>query len=229
MPTDSPSPAAQLGAMTKFLGLLRFDWEQIQVVIDHPNVRQQAREALHAIFCPPDVRLIRAIKGHNLSLTEAHRLAAETDFKELKAELNERHRLVIERRFYEYPRTSLDELAGVLDTTHERVRQMETGAISTMRRALLAAEKWRQTQTWLDHLISQGHHLLEELKLSDHLWSVLRRHEIYLIEQLTQKTSTELLAFHDFDQKSLDEVIRALFRRGLKLPDDPKMSEPPPL
>ena len=82
MKTDSPSPAEALGQVTKVLGLLRITADELQVIIDHPAVRNAARQAWAQALITPQVRLVRNAfhAGEICPLTMLHRLAVEKDF-----------------------------------------------------------------------------------------------------------------------------------------------------
>jgi DNA-directed RNA polymerase subunit alpha len=59
--------------------------------------------------------------------------------------------------------------------------------------------------------------LIEDLELSERPMNCLKRAQIATIGELIQHSEEELLAFTNFGQKSLDEVIAKLDERGLAL------------
>ena len=234
MQTDSPSPAQVLGRLTKVLGLLGISNDDLQVVIDHPNAREELRRAWRQAMYPPEVRLLRAMLGSlDQLLTESHRDAAAIDFEELLGSIDERPREVVRLRFgfRDGKVYTLEEVAKELDMlTRERVRQVEAKALSKLRRRHQDAQLRKEELERLaagpsDVDVALRIMSVDDLRFSDRVNNAFKRARIDYVGQLLEQREVDLLAITNFGELSLLEVIAKLAELGVALrPADPAPS-----
>lgn len=105
---------------------------------------------------------------------------------------------------------ALEEVAKKYSITRERVRQIETRTIQTMRRKVQALSVDAQ-------VVQAGDASIDVLGLTMRPATCLRRARIYTVAELVARTEDDLLHITNFGQSTLDEVVERLRFFGLKL------------
>ena len=138
MKTDSPSPDKFLGQLTKVLALLQIQHDQLQVVIDHPKVREELRQSWRSAMYPPKVQLLRALIGAESSITQSHHHAAKIDFDILLGCLDEGVREIIIFRWgmESGKMRRLEEVAKQFNISRDQARKIEARAMTDLREQL---------------------------------------------------------------------------------------------
>ena len=222
--TASPSFETQLGQLAKAYRLLGLTPDDIKVIIDHPEVREEVRRSWQRAIYPPRVRLLRAITGsYKGSVVQSHTDAAEIDFDELLASIEVRYRQVIMLRFGLTDGTTytVEEVGQNIGQTRERARQIEAKALSMLRRRLQDAElRQLEAQRLREEPIAPEDARglsIEALLLPNPTANALRRKGIETVGQLILRSPSDLLSITNFGLKSLSAVTDKLSGLGLNL------------
>ena len=206
MSTDSPSPAKDLGRIAKVLGLLEISYEELQVIIDHPSARRNAKKALGWAVRPPMVRLLRMINQTLGGIpTLDYREAELVDIDQILGSLDTQERRVIELRYgFDGPALTLQALGKMLSITPERVRQIENQALDKLRSAGPYAAGF----------------LVKELGISPRSLHILEREGFVTLSELVQRSRSDLNEITGMCPSDVIQIENALVELGFCLRKD---------
>ena len=119
---------------------------------------------------------------------------------------------------------TLKQIGIEFSLTVERVRQIETKALSKLKRYILTIIKRKEESIVNAEEVEDGieqnnilQRSVDTLEISIRVFNCLHNAKVYTIGELVQKSEAEMLKFKNFSKKSLLEVKYAIHKIGLSL------------